>query len=144
MPVEELDMQKRRWHLPKERSKNNRAHVVPLSKTAYLLLKDTISSENGAIFKSVRVMTPLTSYAINQSLQRILKQADIPQATTHDLRRTAATLINSLGYPSELVARILNHSPKGVTDSVYALYDYESEKLQALESLAEHLISLGL
>ena len=61
-----------------------------------------------------------------------------------DLRRTVATLLGSFGYNSDLIKRILNHAPVGITDQVYALYDYEREKREALEMLSMYLEDLGI
>lgn len=51
----------------------------------------------------------------------------------HDLRRTAASHMTSLGIPRFVVAQILNHVESGVT-KVYDRHSYDAEKRQALEA----------
>jgi integrase len=56
--------------------------------------------------------------------------------TLHDLRRSAATHMVRLGVLEEVVGRVLNHAPKGVTAKVYALHTYAPEKRSALDRWA--------
>src|SRR5262249_42873175 len=56
----------------------------------------------------------------------------------HDLRRTAASSMTSMGFGRELVAKVLNHVEKGVT-RVYDRHSYDREKRQALEAWARRL-----
>lgn len=51
----------------------------------------------------------------------------------HDLRRTAATRLASLGVPSEDVAACLNHVRRDVTGRHYDLYARLAEKRRAFE-----------
>jgi integrase len=60
--------------------------------------------------------------------------------TLHDLRRTAATHMVRLGVSEEVVGRVLNHAPKGVTAKVYALHTYAPEKRSALDRWAAELM----
>ena len=53
----------------------------------------------------------------------------MPVPTPHDLRRTAATQIES-GFSEYIMHRILNHS-KGKM-AMYPLYEYEKEKTEAM------------
>lgn len=46
----------------------------------------------------------------------------------HDLRRTTATHLVRLGVLEEVVGRVLNHAPKGITAKVYALHTYAPER----------------
>jgi integrase len=55
--------------------------------------------------------------------------------TGHDLRRTAASYMTSIGIPRFTVARLLNHAESGVT-AVYDRHSYDIEKRDALERWA--------
>ena len=61
--------------------------------------------------------------------------------TPHDLRRTAASFMTSLGIRRLTVGKILNHVETGVT-AVYDRYSYDAEKRHALETWAAHLEGL--
>jgi hypothetical protein len=45
-----------------------------------------------------------------------------------------------LGVSEEVVGRVLNHAPKGVTAKVYALHTYAPEKRSALDRWAAELV----
>ena len=51
----------------------------------------------------------------------------------HDLRRTAASYMTSMGIPRYTVARILNHAESDVT-AVYDRHSYDPEKRSALNA----------
>lgn len=144
LKIEELDLEKKRWLLPVERSKNKREHLIPLSDKSCGILRACIGERTeGFVFLNDKGK-PQEVWNTNQTLRRLLIQARVEPATLRDLRRTTATLIGSLGYPSWLIGKVLNHSAIGVTEQVYALYDYEKEKREALEVLASKLSILLL
>jgi integrase len=66
MRRDELDLQKRLWSLPRERTKNAQPHTVPLSDFALAVLREALkSSENSPfVFPSVmREPGPITSHS---------------------------------------------------------------------------------
>ena len=69
---------------------------------------------------------------------------EIPHWTLHDLRRTAATGLQKLGVPIEVVEAVLNHK-SGVVRGVAAIYgrhDFKEEKVRALGAWARSLKAL--
>jgi hypothetical protein len=55
--------------------------------------------------------------------------------------------MNSLGVPSLLIGKILNHSPSDITNTVYiqaGLFDGEEDKRHALNQWSAALVSWGL
>jgi integrase len=58
--------------------------------------------------------------------------------TPHDLRRTAASFMTSLGISRLTVSKILNHVETGVT-AIYDRHSYDREKTAALEAWAARL-----
>ncbi|MDD2309683.1 MAG: site-specific integrase [Desulfuromonadaceae bacterium] len=65
----------------------------------------------------------------------------IDQFTPHDLRRTAATFMASMGYMDEIIDAVLNHVKQGIIRT-YNRHDYAKEKQQALESWERKLLSI--
>lgn len=59
----------------------------------------------------------------------------------HDLRRTAATHISSIGFSDEAIDALLNHVKRGVVRH-YNLNKYDDEKKAALLAWEEKLLSL--
>ncbi len=62
----------------------------------------------------------------------------IKNATPHDLRRTAASGMASLGINRLVIGKILNHVETSIT-AVYDRHSYDHEKQHALEAWASHL-----
>jgi integrase len=56
----------------------------------------------------------------------------------HDLRRTAATQMRSIGIDRLVVSKILNHAESGVT-KIYDRFAADPEKTAAMERYANHL-----
>jgi len=59
----------------------------------------------------------------------------------HDLRRTAASHMTSMGIPRLVVGKILNHVEPGVT-KIYDRHSYDAEKRQALEVWGRKVMAL--
>jgi integrase len=60
----------------------------------------------------------------------------------HDLRRTVATRLASLGVPEEDVAAILNHTRTSVTGRHYDQYQRAAEKRRALGKWGQTIMDL--
>jgi integrase len=52
----------------------------------------------------------------------------------HDLRRTARTLLASLGCPKEIGEAVLGHMPDGI-EGTYNRHTYDAERLHWLSKL---------
>ena len=137
------------WHLAAERTKNGRAHDVPLSEAVRGVLDgvERIESEAGYIF-TTNGTSPLQGYfkGRNHVANAMIKVAadeagepvDIPHWTWHDLRRTAATGMARLGIPVRVTEAVLNHvsGTGGGIVGVYQRHDYADEKRAALDAWA--------
>lgn len=136
------------WLLPAERSKNGRAHFVPLSelaRSAVLSALELISDEDEFLFPSpVQAGGPITGHALTVAMRRMsekiegsaLKTWKAEPPSPHDLRRTVATRLSQMGTPPEDVAAILNHVRSDVTGRHYDQYQRSTEKRRALEMWA--------
>jgi len=135
----DLDLDKGWWVVPAGRSKNGLAHRVPLSPPALDILRDlrthvsTVSpwvfvTPSGAGFRE-------TAHKATVRIRQRCRVDFVP----HDLRRTAASYMTSIGVSRLVVAKILNHVERGVT-AVYDRHSYDREKREALEMWA---VALG-
>ena len=125
------------WLIPEEHSKNGRKHLVPLSPLAVGLFKQALekSASEWLLFPSTKdVNEPIKNVVLPSAQAHLFRNSltDIPPATVHDLRRSAATGMRRLGVLPHDVSRILNHAPQGVTGKVYDHYDGCKEKRDAL------------
>lgn len=122
------------WTIPD--TKAGRAHRVPLSKTALEIL-DRVRERTGKgeyVFPG-RKGKPLLPH---HAAVRLWEDAAVEDARVHDLRRTAASFMGSLGVSRFVIARVLNHADRSVT-AVYDRHSYDAEKMTALERWAEDL-----
>jgi integrase len=74
---------------------------------------------------------------VQKAAGRIARRAEV-DFTPHDLRRTAAISMASLGVDRLVIQKILNHVESGVT-AIYDRHSYDAEKREALEQWAEEL-----
>jgi integrase len=123
---------KDRWHIPAEHSKNHRAHWVALSRQTLALL-------GAQAQRRVLVFGTATDTGVQAWLRRWCERKKIsPAFTPHDLRRTFATRVNSLGVMPHIVEKILNHTMQGVM-AVYNRAEYETERADAMQRWADAL-----
>jgi integrase len=115
-----------RWHIPKEHSKNHRAHWVALSHQALALLRGQDQSRE-------LVFGTATDTGVQAWLRRWCERERIsPAFRPHDLRRTCATRLNTLGVLPHIAEKILNHTMQGVM-AVYNRAEYEAERIEAMQ-----------
>ena len=134
------------WTIPAERAKNKRGHRVYLTPLALELFQ--VQGKEGFLFPSPRGCKAVEVNALAHSLRRAMKpdpktkeiKLAIEHFTPHDLRRTAASHMASLGF-GVVVDKVLNHTDRRVT-AIYDRYDYDKEKRQALEAWARKLESI--
>lgn len=63
--------------------------------------------------------------------------------TPHDLRRTGATLMQSLGVAQHIIERIANHAEQNRMQRIYQRFDYATEQREAWAKLGELLDQLA-
>ena len=143
------------WHLSADRTKNGRAHDVPLSTHVRALLDavERIEGKAGFTFTTTG-RTPVSGFFkarahLAEAMERIAAKecgeaVDIPRWTFHDLRRTAATGMARLGIAVRVTEAVLNHvsGTGGGIVAVYQRYDYADDKRRALEAWAGYVLAL--
>lgn len=138
----EFDLDERLWTIPAERSKNGKAHRVPLSDLAMQIIKEALelAGDSPYLFPSPHGggKEPVDSGALTRAVARLRQCTNIPHFTVHDLRRTAASNMAQLRIPRTVIKKVLNHTEKDVTD-IYDRYGYDDEKREALDAWAVRL-----
>lgn len=127
------------WTIPAEVAKNGLTHRVPMSPQAQILLEDLRHRTGGSVwvFASQRKKRSHLK-TVTRATNRIARVAGIDDFTAHDLRRTAASQMTSMGIPRLVVSKILNHAESGIT-AVYDRHSYDAEKREALDLWGERL-----
>lgn len=107
-----------------------------------LELLELCSNDSEYVFPAARsdASEPyLTTHSI--AWRRIRDSSGMKDAVAYDLRRSMATNVAKEGAGMEVVGRILNHTPQGVT-SIYQRYGYEAEVQKAVDSWHRQLHAL--
>ena len=144
----EIDLRNMWWTIPKERSKNERIHRVPLSPMALDIFRQAKVrlGDSKWVFPSSKGQ-PITPRSISRAIRNNSekKSSDnrkhtppygdffkIDHFTPHDLRRTATSMMTSAGISEFDVSKVLNHTVQSVTNKHYNHYSYDKEKQKAL------------
>jgi integrase len=137
----DVDLTAAWWTIPGAQAKNGLTHRVPLSAPALAHLHQLRRGDNATpwVFPSPKLQQrPITN--ISTTAHLVADKAGV-RYVTHDLRRTAASHMTSLGIPRLVVAKILNHAEPGVT-KVYDRHSYDAEKRRALEAWGDTVQAL--
>ena len=134
----EVDLSQGLWVLPKQRSKNKKPHVVPLTSSVLSILESLpspypCSSDGG--------LTPISGFSKRMTSLRKKLPPEMRDFRLHDLRRTGATIMARLGVRPDIIERVLNHSQPSLLGT-YQQWEYLEEKRQALSVLEKHLCTL--
>lgn len=134
----DVDLDAGWWTIPAEKAKNGLSHRVPLTPAVVVLLKEQKSrcKDSPWVFPSRTVKDkPISN--IQKAAQRVQEASGV-EFVMHDLRRTAASFMASLGVQRLVISKVLNHVEPGVT-RVYDRHGYDKEKRDALSAWAEAL-----
>lgn len=144
------------WFVPPENSKNGKAHTIYLSPFAIEQFRklQTTSNDSKYCYPNRANNNHVCQKTITKQLAD--RQRDAPPmknraATTdalklpggywssHDLRRTGATMMVALGALPEVAERCLNHTEENRIKRTYQRHNYQSEMRQAWQLLGERL-----
>ena len=163
----ELDLDRGVWTIPRERSKNDRPHEVPLSAPALAILRsrqrddgrDLVFGRRGGGFSGWSRSRGRLHEAIakhrrdraepgKRGKPLSAKDAErfaLPAFTLHDLRRTAVTGMAELGVSPNVIEAVVNHQSghKAGVAGVYNRAEYREEKRAALARWATHVLALA-
>lgn len=155
----EFDLEGRLWTIPPERAKNGAKHIVPLAPAVVALIRDQPKIGKRFLFTTTAT-TPISGFAkAKATIDAELAALDLERAKEaranakpeprphwqfHDLRRTAASGMASLGVMGEVVERVLNHqgaSRRGVA-GVYNRHEFLDERRVALQKWADEVAKI--
>jgi integrase len=147
----ELSEDRSLWSLPGSRTKNNRPHVVPLSK----LVRDIVAhgQPEGLVFSNDG-RTALSGFSnakrdLDSAMLVIARgergrDVSIVPWRLHDLRRTCVTGMAELGVRSDVIELTVNHvsGSRGGVAGTYNKAELMDERRAALERWAAHVSGL--
>ncbi len=133
----DVDFDSKVWTLPREFTKADRLHEVPLSPLAMEIL-EAVPRMGDYVFTTTGDR-PISGFS--KAKQRTVKLSEVNDWRLHDLRRTAASGMARLGIAPHVVEKVLNHA-SGTISGVAAIYNrhgYTEEKRNALNTWARAL-----
>ena len=140
----EMDIDAAEWKIPAERMKMRRAHLVPLSDQAVVLLTELkrLTGSGRYVFPSER--SPgrcMSENTLNAALRSMGYSKQ--QMTSHGFRHMASTLLNeSRKFRGDVIERQLAHADRNSIRAVYNAAEYLEERKQMMQWWADRLDSL--
>ncbi|MCB2215232.1 tyrosine-type recombinase/integrase [Desulfofustis glycolicus] len=136
----DLDFDKALWTIPT--TKSGTIHLVPLSRQVMDILQGR-EQDSPWVFPSKHNRsrgkeTTGHTTSLKETRKRVQEKSGVTGWTSHDLRRTARTIMSRLSIQPHIRELVLNHS-QGKIQAVYDQHDYFSEKKQALQKLADEI-----
>jgi integrase len=119
------------WTLPAARNKTKVDLVRPLSKAALSMLKEGMAPAPTGSDGEGNVLADGQNYLF----LKFKAEANLPDVTLHDLRRTSRSLMSRARINSDVAERCLGHVIGGVR-GIYDRHEYHREKAHAFEALA--------
>ena len=137
----ELDPNAGAWTIPAQRTKNGRAHTLPLPPAAWAII-DAVPRKLGRdfLFGAHSAIGYNAWHDGKAELDQKLGDQVAPWRV-HDLRRTAATGMADIGIAPHVIEAILNHQSghKAGVAGIYNRSTYEREMRAALALWADHV-----
>jgi integrase len=139
----EIDAESGVLHLPPERTKNGRAHTLPLPALALDIIATVPRMVGRDHLFGERSVLGFTQWGAKRDLDAKLGDTVKPW-TLHDLRRTCATGMADIGVQPHIIEAVLNHisGHKVGVAGIYNRSSYEREVKAALALWAEHVRAL--
>jgi integrase len=127
--------------LPAHRTKNARAHEIPMTSSVKSLLAARKLADRDFIFG--RGAGPFSGWS--KAKAALDKRAGtLKPWTVHDIRRTVATRMADIGVQPHVIEAVLNHvsGHKGGIAGIYNRAQYSAEKADALTRWDKHITKL--
>ena len=137
----EFDFENRVWSIPKERMKKSKPHNVYLSNQVIdilIALKTCAGNSRYLLPSRYDADEPMCRVVFNRvtaAIAKLAKDDELPLSpfTVHDLRRTASTLLNEVGFNSDWIEKCLAHEHGRTVRGVYNKAEYELQRRHMLQ-----------
>jgi integrase len=142
----EIDFEKKEWNIPAEKMKMRQPHLVPLSKQAIIILKETklMTSHSKYIFPSITSLKrPMSDNTLNLALRRMDYTKE--EMTAHGFRAMARTLLDEeLKFRPDIIEHQLSHAVKDPNGRAYNRTKHLEERVKMMQDWADYLDTLKL
>jgi integrase len=145
----EIDIEKRVWNLPAERSKNRRPHTIPLSAPALEIIEALPRFEDSGFLFSAGANPPSgfskAKPRLDKAIANLREGEGLQPFVIHDIRRSVASGLASIGVNLPVIERLLNHvsGSFGGIVGVYQKHSFADEMRAAVDAWARHVDALA-
>lgn len=116
-----------------DKTKNGKAHAIPLPELAVELLESIKPNDHGWYFPAMMdPSVPVSHGTLYAFMWRQRDRGVIPHFTNRDCRRTFFTLAGAAGVSKEIRSRLCNHTQTDVSSVHYDRYNMIAEKRQGM------------
>lgn len=144
----EIDAEARVLTIPAARHKSRRGHIVPLVDTVWEIV-DKVPGKNGYLFLGRTGEVASGGSKVEAKLRELMltrlrkqdPEAELPEFTIHDLRRTCETRMAQLGVTEQVCEAVLGHAKPGLRRT-YNKYNFLDERRAALDTYAAHIMEV--
>ncbi|MEL4203157.1 tyrosine-type recombinase/integrase [Plesiomonas shigelloides] len=139
----EFDFEKQLWHIPKERMKMGRPHMVPLSNQVIDLLNQLrpITSIHSLLFPGRNdPKKPMSDMALTVLVRRIGYSGRV---TGHGFRHTMSTILHEQGFNTAWIETQLAHVDKNSVRGTYNHAQYLDGRRDMMQWYADYIDSLS-
>lgn len=156
-----VNLKEKTWLIPSHDSKNGKEHTIYLSDFAVSYFEKLHHLKSSTIFlypnadddghiDTRSITKQIRDRQLDAEEKRLTGRSKHFDSlalsggkwTPHDLRRTSATLMVSLGVSPDVVEKCLNHTEENKMKKTYQRYDYSKEQKAAWLVLGQHLSKL--
>ncbi|MFV5376395.1 tyrosine-type recombinase/integrase [Acinetobacter calcoaceticus] len=142
-----IDFENRIWVVPKTKADSNtgnsREMIVFLSDQIITLLHElrNLNYSSSYLFAGKKIGTHISKATLNTVQEKVLLKSQIEPFTIHDLRRTASTHLNELGFLENAVEACLNHKIAGIK-GIYNKAIYKTQRIEIMQKWSDRVFSL--
>jgi len=135
----EFDLDAGTWTLPGTRSKNAKAHTLPVTDLMQEIIDSIPKRERDLLFGRKHGFT-----SWSKGKRPLDAKLDLKPWTHHDLRRSVATRMADIGIAPHVIEQILNHQSghKAGPAGIYNRSSYQREVRAALALWHDHIRSI--
>ena len=134
---DEIDLDKALWRIPAERMKMREAHTIPLQRQAVELLTrlEGVTSKSPCLFPSRSNFHRPASLGLFGKI--ITRMGYAGRFTPHGIRVTGSTILNEMGFRSDIIERQLAHTERNKTRAAYNRAEYLAERRDMMQTWAD-------
>jgi integrase len=118
-------------------------HIVPLSRQALAVIEEIRPISGSREYAFPNEHHPLKEMSENTILFALYRMGYRGRATGHGFRATASTILNEMGFRSDVIERQLAHAERNKVRAAYNRAEYLPERRQMMQAWADLLDDLA-